>query len=419
VQVVWTYEWEFCADIPNITTVDARLLMPIDVYTMLVDGNVPLQHTKDIIAAMALGLGVSGQLAPELQTHQATFYADMKMFWLPGRCFTVVSGAAVGLEPVKLTGGRATSRQIKMEGVAGQPWLGFLVCAKPTGQEFFERMADVMLTFWAKRAVQISTGQIPPVDWSENQRLWMHNTQIVYDMLPDSLPSLGVEVLSPRLVCPLPSWARSVEASSAFGYEHPSLGDILAGDEVRAVTCWTSRQGWSEEFMAEVAAACSEVARIGGWAAPPLEDAVLTVCQVQLLPILTPGAYAGVLGRALAFVQIERSRRPRIDETGSAGLAAGFVAASLQKMATQPAEGPWTRTATVLGRMGRLGGAEISRFAEGLVNMFDDPAECAAAKRAYCFSMGLAPPAFPCALPAGRAEHGDMRGRGRGRGRGQ
>jgi len=230
-----------CEDLVGCELADASLLMPLEVYLRLVTAHVPRQQIKDIVSAAALSLGVAW---PAL-------YGDLKVLWIPGRVLRSPCAVLVGCEPAKGTGARKTLRTFSAgPQTPAQPWLGFLACGTPGRHPFFQALAEECLTVWAAFAEQVLAGRRSVVDFSEASPLWMKNTSILAS-LTERFAS-EVERVSPRRICPLPAWSRSVDAHEVWGYARADLDEILANPNTVAVTRWTERQHWSQAFMREV-----------------------------------------------------------------------------------------------------------------------------------------------------------------------
>jgi len=294
--VLWVYDFDAhvaagiqsvvpSANLVGCELADASLLLPLEVFLRLQMANVSRQHIKDIIGAAALGLG----------TAWPAIFSDLKLLWIPGRVLRSSHAVVVGCEPCKAYGALHTSRQFHIdEQTPAQPWLGFLACGGPLRHSFFHDLSKEFLTFWTQFADRVLSGRRKVVDFSQNSPLWMRNTTALQKLTdarpvpavgfglpapptrsPDPIPPAhtprpapparrvwqeqylqkldsSIEYISPRRVCPLPSWSRGVGAAAVWGYAHADLEAIIADPQTLAVTRWTVRQSWSQPFMHEV-----------------------------------------------------------------------------------------------------------------------------------------------------------------------
>lgn len=216
-------------------------LMTDDDIKYLIQHNTPMQQIKDMLMLRALKEGVG-------------ICADLKIFWLPGRQFTITKAVVLSLELTKNEGAFIpTTRQIPTQYFGkpafGQPWFGFMMRSDTEDGMFFRTLSKQVDEFWFRYARKIETGAADPKNWDQSQPEWMTNSAKMFALARSSKKKM-VQYLPPQTVGAIPFWAKHQQSYTQFGIHTPAVGEIIANDTVCALTVW-GRQ-WSEHLVRSV-----------------------------------------------------------------------------------------------------------------------------------------------------------------------
>ena len=153
---------------------------------------------------------------------------------------------------------RGKPRSSPSEGVAlAQVWLGWGYA--PIGAPLIAEFVDKSSEFWGARAARIQSGQTTAeANWGMS-KLWMHNTQLLHDLVLKHSATL----LEPLYFVALPPFLDSVSkmGSVAYNYYIPTLQELCDCPDVKGVTLWRERV-WSKPGVRDaVFSAVSEAFR--------------------------------------------------------------------------------------------------------------------------------------------------------------